>query len=302
MDLGNLMTSVFSDTTPQLGGTLDTNGKQVRWSKGAAIASAATLTLGTDGNAFHVTGITGISGITPIAVGTTALLAFDGAVILTHGVNFDVGAGGANITTAAGDTAIITQDTATKWILRLQRASGLAVVAPTVSAGVTFISSVDASNVATVDFTGFDATKYDSYIFDFGNVRPTVRQAFLVRMSSDGGATFDSAGSTYAHSSSKVALTAVINSGVENDTYIRIGQYVDILHGFSGRAILSFPHLAERTRISGTAILNYTSAAHGVVFFGGERKSTTAMNAIRFYFLSGNISSGTISMYGVTNA
>ena len=46
------LANLVEDTTPQLGGTLDTNANQIRWSKGADVASASTLTLGDDGNYF----------------------------------------------------------------------------------------------------------------------------------------------------------------------------------------------------------------------------------------------------------
>lgn len=76
----------------------------VRWSKGADIASATALVLGTDGNSFDVTGTTTITSITTTGhVGTIVRLHFDDAVLLTHSATDLVLPGGANITTAAGD-------------------------------------------------------------------------------------------------------------------------------------------------------------------------------------------------------
>jgi len=82
--------------------TVNTFTKTQSWTKGADVASAATLILGTDGNYFDVTGTTGISAIT-VAAGTLFMLQFDDAVLLTHhATNLDLPSE-ADITTEAGD-------------------------------------------------------------------------------------------------------------------------------------------------------------------------------------------------------
>ena len=77
--------------------------KKQRWTKGADIASASPLVIGTDGNYFDVTGTTGFSQIT-VAAGTVFMLQFDGIITMTDGANLDLG--GANIVTAAGDRGL----------------------------------------------------------------------------------------------------------------------------------------------------------------------------------------------------
>ncbi len=73
--------------------------------QGADIASAATINLSTaTGNYVFVTGTTGITGIT-LAQGYERTVKFSGALTLTHGASL-VLPGAANISTAAGDTAI----------------------------------------------------------------------------------------------------------------------------------------------------------------------------------------------------
>ena len=71
--------------------------------KGVDLASAATLTLGTDGNYFHVTGTTGITAISSANTGTAVFLEFDGALTLTHNAISLILAGSVNYTTSAGD-------------------------------------------------------------------------------------------------------------------------------------------------------------------------------------------------------
>lgn len=73
--------------------------------QGANIASAATVNLTTaTGNYVHITGTTTITAIT-LAQGAPRTVVFDGALTLTNGASLLLPTG-ANITTAAGDTAV----------------------------------------------------------------------------------------------------------------------------------------------------------------------------------------------------
>jgi hypothetical protein len=73
------------DSLTAIGGT---TGRRLalrrEWAKGADIASAATVALGTDGNYFDITGTTTITAITALNAGTRVLLQFDGALKVTH--------------------------------------------------------------------------------------------------------------------------------------------------------------------------------------------------------------------------
>lgn len=83
-------------------------GYAVDESKGANVASAATIDLQNTvvtGNLIHITGTTTITAIT-LPAGAERTLIFDGALTLTHSANLDV-PGAASITTAAGDRAIV---------------------------------------------------------------------------------------------------------------------------------------------------------------------------------------------------
>lgn len=79
--------------------------------KGSDVASGTTTTLG-DGVFFHITGTTTITDIdfTDAADGRWAWLEFDGALTLTHNGTTLTIPGARNITTAAGDRALIVQD------------------------------------------------------------------------------------------------------------------------------------------------------------------------------------------------
>lgn len=101
--------------------------------KGADIASASALTLGTDGDYFDVTGTTTIASISTWNsgrnLGRPFRLHFDGALTLTHHSTNLVLPSGANITTAAGDEASFIEYEAAKFrCTSYTKASGEALV------------------------------------------------------------------------------------------------------------------------------------------------------------------------------
>ena len=84
------------------------------WLEGALITpSAGTLTLGTDGDAFHVAAGDFAAIATPTRQ-TLALLVFDGVSVLTHGANLIL-QGAVNLTSAAGDTMILFWEGGAVW-------------------------------------------------------------------------------------------------------------------------------------------------------------------------------------------
>lgn len=85
------------------------------WFKGADIASAATITPGTDGNLFHITGITTITAIATLQAGSIIVLVFDGALTLTHNATTLILLNAANLVTVAGDVVVLISEGAGNW-------------------------------------------------------------------------------------------------------------------------------------------------------------------------------------------
>lgn len=125
----NAATAGAARTSLAAAGLADQNiftARQV-WSKGADIASASPLVIGTDGNYFDVTGTTGFAVMT-VGDGTLFMLQFDGALTITHGSGITL-PGAANITTVAGDRLIGFATAAnTVDVVAYTRASGKALV------------------------------------------------------------------------------------------------------------------------------------------------------------------------------
>ena len=148
------LADVVDDTTPQLGGSLDTNSKSINYSEGSAVSSGTTADIwATDGNTVHVTGTTTITGLgTAPRVGAIRNVVFDGALTLTHSSSLIL-PGGANITTAAGDCMIVYADTTSiARILAYTKADGTAVV---VAAGGGGGGSVEVGMIS--DYAGSSA-------------------------------------------------------------------------------------------------------------------------------------------------
>jgi len=123
--------------------------KTQTWTKGADIASAGTVTLGTDGNYFDITGTTTITGFSGVA-GTEIRLQFDGILTFTHHATNLIIPGGANITTAAGDSCVIWMlTTSTAKVMSYTKANGKAVVETASSASALHTSLIESGNVTT---------------------------------------------------------------------------------------------------------------------------------------------------------
>ena len=92
-----------------------TFSKTVKTARGADLVSAATLTLGTDGNYFHVTGTVPIAAISALQAGTPIWLEFDAACPLTDGANLLLG--GQNLVAIAGRVYGFISESAGVWRL-----------------------------------------------------------------------------------------------------------------------------------------------------------------------------------------
>jgi len=128
-----------------------THSATVKHAKGADIASAGALTIGTDGNYFHITGTTTINSFSSLQAGTEITLEFDGSLILTYNATSLILPTSANVTTAAGDVATFISEGSGNWRCRsYQRRDGTALLgsgagAPSTSQYVTLATDANLS-------------------------------------------------------------------------------------------------------------------------------------------------------------
>jgi len=171
-----------------------------------------------------------------------------------------------------------------------------------IGGGLEFISSTDVSNAATASFTGFDSSKYDSYLFTLANIVPaTDSQLFCMRMSVDSGSNYLSASDSY-----RIAGVSGISAGDSN--LIPIIYYPSgnvATEGGSLDVKLNSPHLNTRSYVFAHGVNALSDdTVHGPITSGGGggTKVATVVNGVQFLFYSGNIASGTITMYGMVNS
>lgn len=186
----------------------------------------------------------------------------------------------------------------------LQAVSDLVVAQAPI--GLEFIATADASGDASIDFTesAFDSTKYDSYMFVFGNIIPVTDNGSLrARTGTVSG--FASGASDYANTVTNNTGSVLASQATAGTSSMALGSSIGNAageEGLSGTAILSNPHLAKRTMLT----LNTGLFASDGTFHANTgaciRLSSTAVTRIQFLMQSGNISSGTITMYGMRNA
>jgi len=187
--------------------------------------------------------------------------------------------------------------------------TGITVLA-NASDGITLISSQTASASASLSFTtGIDST-YKAYKFVFLNIHPASNDInFQFNLSTDSGSNYNvTKTTTYfrtRHSESdataELAYISVFDLAQSTgEAFIADSQLNEADASFSGTLTLFNPS-------STTYVKHFISNCQGYAstptsqntFSAGYANTTSAINAIRFKFSSGNIDAGTIYLYGI---
>lgn len=205
----------------------------------------------------------------------------------------ELSAGSGTIATASGSGNTMLQ------------AAGIIAGAP--FSALTLLEQHTASSSATLDFTSAITSTYDEYQIELLNVLPATNNVTLEMLCSTNG------GSTYDTSALYVASVLEFNSTGSATVGQAIGSPTTALwltasgnvqttstYGVVGHLRLYSPGSANHKLLTGELLYNATVLQR--IVLGGEYQSTTAVNAIRFLFSSGNIASGTIRIYGVSKS
>ena len=173
------------------------------------------------------------------------------------------------------------------------------------------ISTQTASSSSTISFTsGIDST-YKEYIFKFFDIHPqTDDKHFHFNMSIDGGSNYNVTKTTTFHEGYHKEDGS--DSGLQYNTYVDLAQSTDFqplaynVGGDSDESCTGTLHLFDPSNT--TFVKHYISRFNGYnsgnysvdQFSAGYGNTTSAVNAIQFKFVSGNIDSGTIKLYVVS--
>lgn len=176
---------------------------------------------------------------------------------------------------------------------------------PLASSAMTLITTTTASASSSVDFTGLSAT-YKNYVVMITNCVLSVDTEFLaIRTSIDNGSTFVSAAASYAYRTMMSQQGTVTSSGSQSATYINpcASFYTSSTAnagGINGTITIVNPSNASVTNMYGTLSSYYSGTLAVITFSGATLATAGVVNAIRFYPLTGNITSGTFKLYGIS--
>lgn len=165
-------------------------------------------------------------------------------------------------------------------------------------------SQIVSSPVASVDFTGIDAT-YDEYEIHVLGFQPSVAAWLALRFSQDGGATFKAGGADYGYVYfGFLASNTASNFGSNGSSMMFIGAS-DIFVG----AQYSGSYRINLYRLSSTILRKHiswigTGSGSGATWSGSGGGTyfidTNAVNALRFISsVAGNITAGIFNLYGI---
>lgn len=197
--------------------------------------------------------------------------------------------------------------------------SGLTLSAGTLSApggssgSLVYLTKQVASSSATLDFTGWYSSAYDVYEIVFSGIIPATNNVALwMRVSTNGGSSY--ASSSYYWSQVNMSW----NGGVGTNTGNNVGQlgvWQDTAGngmpnsgsgaGFDGTMRLYRPGDATYYKTMswmGNGRYQANSQHYTINCMGVYAGSTSAVDAFRILCSSGNITSGTVYLYGVKNS
>lgn len=174
------------------------------------------------------------------------------------------------------------------------------------------ISTATASSSATISFTDLSST-YFLYILRYNDLAPATDQVNLImRTSTDNGATYDSGASDYAWS-----IMYLDNSGNENGVEDQSDSAMNIIGGAyggtvklgnatnengSGTIYIYNPSAVKYTFINSESFYLSESGSIKTMWSSAVRKSAADVDAFQFSMTTGNIASGSFTLYGVKNA
>jgi len=172
----------------------------------------------------------------------------------------------------------------------------------------TFLSTVTASNSATVDIeTTFDST-YENYAIVASSVRPVSNGVNLLARQKQGGV-YKVDNYQYHLSRSSNSAATYAGSANGNDTSYLVANDLTAASGNpEGGAsfVMYIPNPSNTTlrkTVFATGVVNTANdGAKQMTLAGDNFDLTSALTGIRFFMSSGNIDSGTFRLYGIKNS
>jgi hypothetical protein len=173
--------------------------------------------------------------------------------------------------------------------------------------GLVPISTVNiTSSTASAEFTsGIDST-YDSYVIKMQDLHPVSDNVSLsMTISTNGGSSYVTSSYVYAHRGALKngnELTAYDESASDIRPFNNSFGNANAENGI-GEVVINKPSSsAAYTTFYGQSVNVNASGDVGQSVFGALYPATTAVDAVKFAFTSGNIERGRFTLYGVANS
>lgn len=172
--------------------------------------------------------------------------------------------------------------------------------------GWVLLSTQDASNSTSIDFTSDIDGTYDRYVVTMENVVPATNNVDLrMLVSTDGGSSYLSSNYGYTGGGTKGSSSAFGGTASNSAAFIILtfGGNIGNATGenLSGVITISNPSETSLYKLIRIQTTYYDQEADFVwdAGVGGNFNDTSAIDAFRFLASSGNIASGTFKLYGV---
>ena len=180
--------------------------------------------------------------------------------------------------------------------------------------GLNLISTQTASGSSSLSFTsGIDST-YKEYLFKFINIHPSANSDFAFNMSIDGGSNYNATKTTtffnafHYEDGSSAALAYQAGDDLAQATGYQVLMAFGDLGINADDSLSGYLHLFDPS--STTFVKHFTATTVGSNneaapyinndFIAGYANTTSAVNAVDFKMISGNIDSGVIKLYGIS--
>jgi len=167
---------------------------------------------------------------------------------------------------------------------------------------VLIASNVAAASASLEFVTGIDST-YDVYRFEITNLYPaTDGTTLLVTVSDDVGSTWKSSTYYYGVNGRTSAAGALDAAGANAASFPIVSNAINgaQFNGVNGWLEIYNPDMSSSTNMNWHLMHTLASGAAGFVVGGGSyQNSTGVINGVKFAAGSGNLTAGTINLYGI---
>ena len=166
----------------------------------------------------------------------------------------------------------------------------------------TLVTTLTASNSASLTVTGLASTSYKNYALLFSGWLPATSSDVEVRFSTDNGATYPTT-STDWYLFYQSGPTTVSGGGATGAANGYVFDDLNNASKTSGGGTLYFTYGvvgSARSQLFGMTAYYNSSSRQAPLIISASFDSSTEVNAMKFQMTTGNITNGTIKVYGIT--